>query len=397
MGLDEVVLDKVHSFPEPTRYPVTVFFAGLTFLLILAGHYFGNVFPPGLSLALPLLLLVFYLSTHRVVSKKEVFLVFSLISFCVILFASVLAGNYNEYGAYKISALSFSFFVPVLLFLISANRILFARLFLYVSLFFLVSYGVFVLGFKLLQGGVFERTLMGVNGPIVFARLMIFGLITALFLLKGWWRSFLICFFLFMALISYSKGPLLGVFVVFILFVRMKYSIVALVFFLLGVVVFSEVFQRYINFFLDLFYAVYNGDLGLISSGGNEGSVGERLESFYKFINIDFDYFLGSGIGMWSVVFDSNHIYPHNLIIEMVAEFGVLFFFVFAVSLSFGLAGIFKGKWRDNLFFALSVFFLISSMFSGSVVDARYFFFFFVVAVVLSNDSGAILNKGLAE
>src|SRR5690606_31222237 len=125
-------------------------------------------------------------------------------------FSSTLVENHNEYGAYKISALVFSFFVPALLFLITGSRVFFIRLFLYFSLIFLASYGVLILVFKLLHGGVFERTLMGVNGPIVFARLMIFGLITALFLLKGWWRSLLILFFLFMALISYSKGPLLG-------------------------------------------------------------------------------------------------------------------------------------------------------------------------------------------
>lgn len=390
-----MVLNKKFSIAEATSQSVIMFSSALTFSLMLAGHYIGYFVSPDIALFLPCSLFILYFSIQRNVNNREIFLIFALVVFYLFLFSSTLVENHNEYGAYKISALVFSFFVPALLFLITGSRVFFIRLFLYFSLIFLASYGVLILGFKLLHGGVFERTLMGVNGPIVFARLMIFGLITALFLLKGWWRSLLILFFLFMALISYSKGPLLGLFLVFIFFVRAKYAFSFFTVFLIGAGVFSDFFNRYINFFFDLFYAIHDGDLSLISSGGNEGSIGERLESFYKFFNVEFDYFWGSGIGMWAVTFNSNHIYPHNIIIEMMTELGGVFIFLFLLFLLSGVVVIVRGEWRNNLFFALSVFFFISSMFSGSIVDARYFFFFLVVAVILADNPRVILDKGI--
>ncbi|MDT4808107.1 hypothetical protein FQZ97_409650 [compost metagenome] len=97
---------------------------------------------------------------------------------------------------------------------------------------------------------------------------------------------------------------------------------------------------------------------------------------------------------MWAETFGSNHVYPHNLIIEMVAELGVLFTSLFLLFLLSGVVVIFRGEWRKNLFFALSTFFFISSMFSGSIVDARYFFLFLVMAVILPGDSREILDRG---
>ena len=81
------------------------------------------------------------------------------------------------------------------------------------------------------------------------------------------------------------------------------------------------------------------------------------------------------GYGLDSFTSYTGHIYPHNILLEMVIEIGILGAIVFAVYLIYSLIILFKAKNTSLfLFSGLPLYMIIVQLFSGEFYDFRYYF-----------------------
>ena len=122
--------------------------------------------------------------------------------------------------------------------------------------------------------------------------------------------------------------------------------------------------NRVFRFFGSLYESLSSSGFGMLFEGANYGSIGARLEQYLLAINLLSDYPLGIGIGQWALF--SEYEYPHNYLVEILIEQGLVLGMGSLLMIAF-----FFTKIRDrNLVYLLLMLFLFS-MFSGSVVDNR--------------------------
>lgn len=240
--------------------------------------------------------------------------------------------------------------------------------------------------YKLLFG-LFNRNVSFILfGPIVFGRLMGMGLIISLFVLEGMKREIYCFLFMFSIIISFSKGPILAIFiVVFWLMIKNKkhFEIIitalllsVLFFFLEDVYNWSQSSEYYsLARVLGVVFTLVSGDD--VTSGANYGSVGSRLDMYTYSYEMIKSNPLGVGLGNWSnYVSVEGMQYPHNLFLEVFTEMGVFFGAVF---LAFFIIPLF---FSVALIKAIVLFFMINQLVSGDILDARYFLFFSVLGYV---------------
>ncbi|HCE4629675.1 TPA: O-antigen ligase family protein [Vibrio parahaemolyticus] len=235
--------------------------------------------------------------------------------------------------------------------------------------------------------GLFNRNVKFILfGPIVFGRIMGMGLIISLFVFEGMKREIYCLLFMFSIIVSFSKGPILAIFVVvFCIMVKNKrYLEVIITAILLSMLLFfledaynwsqNSEYYSLARILGVLFTLVSGGD---VTSGVNYGSVGSRLDMYTYSYEIIKSNPLGVGLGNWGdYVSVEGMKYPHNFFLEIFTEmgvvFGVLFLSVFILPLFFSV----------SLIKAIMCFFMINQLFSGDILDARYFLFFSILGYV---------------
>jgi O-antigen ligase len=179
-------------------------------------------------------------------------------------------------------------------------------------------------------------------------------------------------FFLLMVLWTGSKGPLLGiVFVCLIFFNRImgsKISTKIMVILLILLLIYI------LSFFIDDIRSIrsiinFLANPEEYSEGVGKGSIGSRSD----FMDISLNLFsknpiTGVGFGGWQ---DSNtitdHKYPHNIIFEILSEtgfIGILLFLILILNLKF-----------KNIIAYIGIFGLVTLLFSGDFSYFRYAFF----------------------
>ncbi|GGF22672.1 hypothetical protein GCM10010954_21860 [Halobacillus andaensis] len=127
--------------------------------------------------------------------------------------------------------------------------------------------------------------------------------------------------------------------------------------------------------------------------GGN--SIGARRDMYSEAINIFYENpFLGEGTNSFPF-YSKWDIYPHNLILEIAAEFGILgliILSVFIISNLFNFNKLFILQQKNKSLQSFSLvsfgllaftFSLITSQFSGDLFDSRFIFFFSVFSMNL--------------
>ena len=246
------------------------------------------------------------------------------------------------------------------------------------------------------------------GGPIVFARWMGFGIIT-LFLLpykfKSGFKYLMLVTFLILALASGSRGPILALFIIGVLYLGLNFNRL-IVKVSLGVVLISLFIL--ISGVGEKISGVGNFDrvfMNVSKKGGSKQSTSTRTNLAIGSLILLQHYPLGVGAGNWQQV--SNEIrpthlmpleYPHNLFLEVACEYGlhVLFIlvllFIFIIHLSY--VKMIKYKDENSLYpllFYLLIFLSLNSLVSGMLNDSRLLFI--IISMVLIKKPLIILRK----
>lgn len=221
------------------------------------------------------------------------------------------------------------------------------------------------------------------GGPIILSRWLCFGAICLLFLpYKIKFRVLFSLLFLGMAMMTGSRGPIVSI------------ILVILIYFMLN---FKKLFRRFM-IILSIFIALVMTSIQFLEnirpivrifSNLTYKSLEDnpRILLFKDSINMILEYPFGVGCGNFSaysntkLFFTKMKAYPHNLFLEVFNEYGImcglLFLFFIIISLYKGYKSILINKSRySELFFYLSIYLLVNSMFSGDFIDARILLLF---------------------
>lgn len=236
---------------------------------------------------------------------------------------------------------------------------------------------------KMYSGEVMDRDVPYLmNGPIVFGWLMALGALCSLYsaLLDGSLSNLTRTVFLSIGVLwSGSKGPIVAFFIsaIFLYWTvsgiasfRAKLIAAVALFGLLGILVLdveSLLSESRFKIFLDILYS--GVDL-------SEGSVGVRLDAYESALSILADsIFFGIGPGGFAAHF-SDLMYPHNVHLEILLEYGLLVFISYVSILVYAVV---KG---NNLFRSIVLFFAIALSFSGDLSYFRYILPFLILCTV---------------
>ncbi|ELO1773988.1 O-antigen ligase family protein [Vibrio fluvialis] len=239
---------------------------------------------------------------------------------------------------------------------------------------------VFCILYKLVFG-LFNRNVKFILfGPIVFGRLMGVGLIISLFIFEGKKRIIYCSLFFFATIISFSKGPVLAIFVVALgmMVKKKKYLEIIMMFIFLSIFFlfledaynWSKNSEYYgLARILGVLFTLVSG--GDVTAGANYGSIGSRIDMYTLSYEVMKNNPLGVGLGNWShYVSVEGMQYPHNLFLEVFTEMGVVFGIIF---LSLFILPLFLSV---TLIKAIICFLMINQLVSGDILDARYWLFF---------------------
>jgi len=262
--------------------------------------------------------------------------------------------------------------------------------------------------FKILLGFIIVLSLIGLlvvlnssdrlsvlgGGPIVFARWMNIGLIILFFIKQSSLNkknTLLMLFFLVLSLAAGSRGPVFSLAITFA------------VYFFLN---FQKVFLRVLFFsFLIASIAFFSGiNTSILGIGKTERLVTKDNRSKNArmvFASRSFDlmshYPLGVGLGNWQVYANKikpthllKHQYPHNLVLEIFVELGIisgiLFLILLLKILFYNYKKMYSNKNNEHSFypllFYLQFYLIINSFFSGSLNDSRLLFVVMAMSLI---------------
>jgi O-antigen ligase len=231
------------------------------------------------------------------------------------------------------------------------------------------------------------------GGPIVLSRWLCFGAVVVLFHPKiKRFKVIYMILFLFAALFTGSRGPILSFFLVIILyfflnFRKVFFKVFALSLFVVLILSVTGVFEQLSQ------YKTVSRVFMNVQEGGLRKSTGRSylFESSAKEV---ISYPLGVGSGNFVEYTDrsdflknKNLYYPHNLFFEIATEFGIislLFFLIYLLHstyLSFKINLLNKFQ-TGNMMFYTFVFLFLNSMISGDLNDARLLFVFIPLMLV---------------
>jgi len=226
---------------------------------------------------------------------------------------------------------------------------------------------------------------MGLNIVLLFVshfRLFIYPL-----------KNYLLFIFSYLFMfISAARGPIIFsaiIMILYYLFFWKKYSKIRLQISKNGSIVLSIVAIFLISFFNTFFSRAILRFEKLFNSffetNGGEKNIRIRLlEDSWDVITESFQNFVfGQGIGSFSFILYGTDIkyYPHNILIEILFEFGIIGFILFFIFLFFSLHKV--NKYNILLFGFLFIFF--NALKSYSLVDIRIFFALISLIVIHKN------------
>jgi len=230
------------------------------------------------------------------------------------------------------------------------------------------------------------------GGPIVLSRWLCFGAVVVIFHPKiKRFKVIYMLLFLFTALFTGSRGPILSFFLIMILyfflnFRKVFFRVFALSSFIIFILFVTGVFEQ-----LSQYRTVSRVFMNVQES--REGTADRTI--LYK-ISIDeiINYPLGVGSGNFTeytkrsdFLKNKTLYYPHNLFFEIAIEYGIitlLFFLVYllqSIYLSFKI-NLFDKLQTGNMMFYTFAFLFLNSMISGDLNDARLLFIFIPLMLV---------------
>jgi len=231
------------------------------------------------------------------------------------------------------------------------------------------------------------------GGPIVLSRWLCFGAVVILFHPKiKRFKIIYMLLFLFAALFTGSRGPILSFFLAMLLFSFINFRKVFLRILALSSLI---IFFLFITGAIDQLsqYKTVARVFMNVQEGGLMKSTG-RSYFFESSVQEIITYPLGVGSGNFVEYTDNpdffknkNLDYPHNLFFEIATEFGVISLLLFLIYLFQSIYLSFKinvlNRFQSgNMMFYTFVFLFLNSMISGDLNDARLFLVFIPLMLV---------------
>ena len=353
--------------------------------------FFGINLSIILSVSFLLLSIPLLLSIKRVkhFNTKRLFYYFLLI---IIILPPMLClyFDYDTFGFEKY--FNFIFIViPLVIIVIETFKYNDVRIFFKILLGFIIVLS--LIGLLVVLNSSDRLSVLG-GGPIVFARWMNIGLIILFFIKQSSINKksiLLMLFFLVLSLAAGSRGPVFSLAITFA------------VYFFLN---FQKVFLRVLFFsFLIASIAFFSGiNTSILGIGKTERLVTKDNRSKNArmvFASRSFDlmshYPLGVGLGNWQVYANKikpthllKHQYPHNLVLEIFVELGIisgiLFLILLLKILFYNYKKMYLNKNNEHSFypllFYLQLYLISNSFFSGSLNDSRLLFVVMAMSLI---------------
>ena len=346
--------------------------AGVNFSIILSVFYVILFFPMLFSIR----------AIQFTLSKGYLYAFLALI-----LFSPILWGFHGvtEYGIEKY----INFVVIIIPLILVSSRFEYKDVLLLLHILLYFVFFLALLGSIKLGGSVERLSVLG-GGPIIFARWMIIGSIIIFFLKNKNIKNFLlITLRILLSIAAGSRGPIFSLlFTIFIFlllnFQKILFRLLVVLFLIGGILLVIDA-----SFILDIGKADR-----LITRDSTSKNV--RMKFANRSLELIALYPMGVGIGNWQEYCNKTqpyhllrHEYPHNLILEVFAELGILggviLLILIVKALYFTFFRMLKYSHQNSiyeLFFYLQVFLLINSMFSGSLNDSRLFLIVIAISLI---------------
>ena len=171
-----------------------------------------------------------------------------------------------------------------------------------------------------------------------------------------------------------GRGPLLGLVTVCFIFYLLGKNKIKKIRIFIGLVVLGY-------FFIDLFInsrEFLNSQRRLLSLFTETNVRYYQIQQVIEIIGENF--FFGVGIGGYGIAADNVDVlwHPHNMILEVLSESGILItlFFLYFLFLIF-IRNTIKTKLKSNMFVMISIYLFLQAMKSGGIPDMRVTFFWF--------------------
>jgi len=270
------------------------------------------------------------------------------------------------------------------------------------ALLIFVLYALFTSIFSIQNVSVNNRIDLGVLNSIWISRAVLECCLISIFILNKNWKYnvflFLIC--LPTIFVSGSKGPLLAFLIVLIIYLYkisgLRTKFLYLIIFLSIIFFVAKLSKSSVWFNSDSY--IVERFLSVTPESASEGIKAESRTvvwsvSTKNYLNQDLRHILfGLGVGNASKLFYGNYInsrfYPHNLLLEILFEQGLLFLLFI---LSFGYFLIRNNK---NNFSYLLIYCFLNAMFTGDII-LNEFIFFYLSWNIKSNNYFENNNYGL--
>jgi O-antigen ligase len=226
------------------------------------------------------------------------------------------------------------------------------------------------------------------GGPIVFARWLGFGIIYLIVFpihLK-WFRIPLILIFMALILATGSRGPVLSLLITLIIYLALNFHKLFFKLILVSLLFLGLIFTTNVSDKLSELGNVNRIFMNFSSRGVKKKSTSARVVFNQRSLELLKEFPLGVGPGNWKEMVNKQkpyhlirHEYPHNILLEIATEYGVLSALIFILilidTLYLGVRKISNVNTNlYTLFFYIFVFYLINSFVSGMIVDARILF-----------------------
>lgn len=237
------------------------------------------------------------------------------------------------------------------------------------------------------------------GGPIVFARWMNFAILILIFYPSSKWKSFrylLVVLFLLLSFAAGSRGPVLAALISLVIyfifnFRKTFFKVILFASLFLSAVIFTSIGERVVKL------GGVDRIIMNVMNGGSIKSTGARIDFIERSWALLVEKPYGVGCGNWQVQANKNnrkylmaHAYPHNILLELINEYGVFagILFLLLIWQVFYLAFQKMQMYRNNkfsfyplLFYSL-IFFFINSMLSGDLGDSRMLFIIISMLII---------------
>ena len=300
------------------------------------------------------------------------------------------------YGAYEYGVFKFLNFILITI----PISVIISEKFKYqdVKNIFLILLGVVFLLLFFALTGLFETprpdgriSILG-GGPIIFGRWMGFGVLALFFLpFKRIYfpRLCFILLFIIYCLISGSRGPFISLLLIFTLYFFLNFRKIFLRISVLFLLLLTVLFGTNISYDISKLGRTDRVFLNVAKRGGSNQSTQTRYELVDRSYELMKKFPFGIGAGNWQLKanqLDSTHLmaheYPHNLLFEIINEYGLLsgilllILILHITYISFAKM-INHYNFKSSLYpflFYLWIFLVLNAMLSGSLNDSRLLF-----------------------